>query len=65
MKLHIKSLFAAGLLSLAAMVPASADYTILQDSSMPSVLYVEFTDIAPKVIIAPSSKEIVDNSVAL
>ncbi|KAG1650452.1 hypothetical protein GQR58_028034 [Nymphon striatum] len=54
MNAHIKRLVAASALSATAIIPASADYSILEDSSLPSVVFIEFDGYtaAPKVISA-------------
>lgn len=57
MTARIKLLAAASALSVAAVVPAFADYSILEDSSLPSVIFIEFEGEAaePTVIPAPAS----------
>ena len=56
MTARIKLLAAASVLSVAALAPASADYSILEDSTLPSVVFVEFEgEVAePSVIDAPT-----------
>lgn len=51
-----KTLLGASALTFAAAFPAAADYTLMEDSSLPSVVFVDFTGdaAAPKVIKAPS-----------
>ncbi len=39
---RIKLIVTASALSIAAAFPASADYSIIEDSSLPSVLFIEF-----------------------
>lgn len=53
---RLKLLAAASTLSMVAAAPALADYSILEDSSLPSVLFVEFEgEVAePSVIEAPA-----------
>ncbi|MEM8540377.1 MAG: hypothetical protein AAGF25_05410, partial [Pseudomonadota bacterium] len=57
MTARTKLLAAASALSVAAVVPAFADYSILEDSSLPSVVFIEFEGEAaePTVIPAPAS----------
>jgi len=57
MTARIKLLAAASALSAAAIVPASADYSILEDSTLPSVVFIEFEGEAaePTIIPAPAS----------
>lgn len=57
MTASIKTFFAAALASAITMSPALADYTILEDSSLPSVLFIEFDGIIgdTSVINAPSA----------
>jgi hypothetical protein len=52
-----KTLFAASALTFLNAIPASADYSLMEDSSLPSVIFVEFSGDAaePKVIRAPSN----------
>lgn len=47
----------AGAFTLVAAAPAAADYTILEDTSMPSVVFIEFDgdEISPTVISAPGN----------
>ena len=55
MTARIKLLAATCALSIAAIAPASADYSILEDSTLPSVLFIEFEGEAaePSIIEAP------------
>ncbi|MEM5502166.1 hypothetical protein WNY59_11240 [Ahrensia kielensis] len=52
-----KTLFAASALTTASAIPASADYSLMEDTSLPSVIFVEFSGDAaePVVIKAPSN----------
>ena len=56
MTARIKLFAATCALSAAAIVPAFADYSILEDSTLPSVLFIEFEGEAaePSVIEAPA-----------
>lgn len=56
MTARIKLFAAACALSAAAIAPASADYSILEDSTLPSVVFIEFEGEAaePAVIEAPA-----------
>lgn len=56
MTARIKLLAATCALSIAAIAPASADYSILEDSTLPSVLFIEFEGEAaePSIIEAPA-----------
>ena len=57
MTARIKLLAATCALSIAAIAPASADYSILEDSTLPSVLFIEFEGeaVEPAVIEAPAA----------
>lgn len=52
-----KTLFAASALTFLNAIPASADYSLMEDSSLPSVIFIEFSGDAaePKIIRAPSN----------
>ncbi len=56
MTARIKLIVAASVLSVAAMAPAFADYSILEDSTLPSVVFIEFEGEAaePAIIEAPA-----------
>lgn len=56
MTARIKLLAAACALTVAAIAPAAADYSILEDSTLPSVVFIEFEGEAaePSVIEAPA-----------
>lgn len=55
MTARIKLIAAASALSVAALTPAFADYSILEDSTLPSVVFIEFEGEAaePTIIEAP------------